>query len=191
MMGGMAKKGGPSRLRMTVRDMILSMTLIVLPILAVIWLMPATAPKSPVAAVTGSEYQSMLTAARSALPFTALSPTGLSTAWELTSDEYQPEGETAADWHLGYQTPSGKYAVFEQTTETVAEFLSSQSSDAVQSGSVQVAGNTWQRYAGTSPAALTTLLIRQETSKVGPAIEVVAGSAPLSELETLASSLRD
>ena len=34
----MAKNGGSSRLRTTIRDMVLSMSLIVLPILLVLWL---------------------------------------------------------------------------------------------------------------------------------------------------------
>ena len=182
----MAKKGGSSRLRTTVRDMILSMTLIVLPILLVIWLMPNSSPKTPVPAVSTGEYQAMLTAARSELPFTALSPTGLSSGWQLTSDNYQPEGSTAADWHLGYQTPSGKYAVFEQTTESLVEFLNGQSSNAASSGTVQVAGVGWQEYTGTPPSALKTLLFRS----TGKSLEVVAGSAPMTELQTLAGSLQ-
>ena len=186
----MAKKDASARLRITVRDMILSMALIVLPILLVIWLMPTQTPASPVSAVSASDYQAMLTAARTDLPFTALSPTGLSADWKLTSDEYQPQGEVAADWHLGYLTPSGKYAVLEQTTETVNEFLNDESSNATEVGSVQVAGQTWLKYTGSSPAALATLLFRDETTKSGKSLEVVAGSAPMSELETFAASLQ-
>jgi Protein of unknown function (DUF4245) len=190
MMGGMAKKEGSRRLRTTVRDMILSMTLIVLPILAVFWLMPSTASSTPVSVVSAGEYQAMLSAARANLPFTALSPTGLSAGWQLTSDEYEPSGGSAADWHLGYLTPSGKYAVLEQTTESIGQFLDGESSDATQSGTVQVAGSSWQEYTGTSPAALGTLLFREDTTKDGTSLEVVAGSAPMSELRTLASSLQ-
>lgn len=184
----MAKKGSASRLRLTVRDMILSMTLIVLPILAVIWLMPATHPASPVAAVSSADYQAMLTAARGSLPFTALSPSGLPADWELTSDDYQPAGVTAADWHLGYQTPSGKYAAFEQTTLSLGQFLSSVSSNAAKTGSVQVAGASWTQYTGSQPAAYKTLLCRPAPD--GKSLLIVAGSGPLSELRTLASSLR-
>ena len=188
----MAKDGkaGSSRLRTTVRDMILSMALIVLPILLVIWLMPTQTPATPVSAVSAADYQAMLTAARTDLPFTALGPAGLSTGWELTSDEYQPAGDTAADWHLGYQTPSKKYAEFEQTTESIAEFLSDQSSDATSSATVQVAGGTWQEYTGTTPTGLKTLLFRQDGTGAKGSLEVVAGSASLAELETLAGSLQ-
>jgi len=187
MMVGMAKKGGSSRLRTTIRDMVLSMAVIVLPILLVFWLMPSNAPKSPVTAVSASEYQAMLTAARGGLPFKALSPTGLPGGWELTSDDYEPAGDTAADWHLGYQTPSGRYAEFEQITETPAKFLSDQSSDATQRTTVTVAGAAWQEYVGTTPGGLKTLLFRQDGAG---SLEVVAGSASLTELRTLAGSLR-
>jgi Protein of unknown function (DUF4245) len=122
------------------------------------------------------------------LPFTPLSPAGLPASWELTSDNYQPEGASAADWHLGYQTPSGKYASLEQTTETLAQFLVGASSNAQQSGSVQVAGASWTEYTGTAPAAYKTLLVREAPD--AKSLEIVAGSAPLSELETLITSLK-
>jgi hypothetical protein len=175
-----------SRLRTTVRDMVLTMALIVVPILLVFWLMPSNTPKSAVTAVSTQDYQAMLTAARSELPFTALSPTGLPASWELTSDEYEPAGDTAAEWRLGYLTGSGKYAEFEQTTESVAQFLGEQSSDATESATVTVAGQQWQEYTGTTPGGLKTLLFRQ----TGKSLVVVAGSAPMSELDALAGSLQ-
>ena len=184
----MAEKGAYSRLRTTVRDMFLSMTVITIPILVVIWLMPSTHSGSPVPAVSNSDYQAMLTAARSSLPFTTYGPSGLPAGWELTSDSYQPAGITAADWHLGYQTPDGRYAAFEQTTETVGQFLVGAASNAGRSGSVQVSGTAWTQYTGTAPAAYKTLLVRQ--SPDGKSLEIVAGSGPLSELETLAASLQ-
>lgn len=168
------------------RDMVLTMALIVVPILLVIWLMPANAPKNVVTPVSDSDYQAMLTAARNQLPFTAMSPSGLPASWELTSDDYEPAGDSAADWHLGYQTAGGKYAEFEQTTESVAQFLNDQHSDASSVGTVTVAGQQWQHYTGTAPGGLKTLLFRQS----GKSLEVVAGSASLTELETLAGSLQ-
>lgn len=183
----MAKNGGSSRLRTTIRDMVLSMALIAVPILLVLWLMPSSTPKTPVTVVSSSQYQAMLSAARGDLPFVALGPAGLPASWQLTSDDYEPAGATAADWHLGYDTPSGKYAEFEQVNETIPQYLSAQSSDATRSGTVTVGGVGWLRYAGTTPGALKTLLFRQDGSS---SIEVVAGSGTLAELETLAGSLR-
>jgi Protein of unknown function (DUF4245) len=184
---GAVSHSAASRLRTTIRDMVLSMAIIALPILLVIWLMPSNTPKTPVTVVSSSEYQAMLSAARSNLPFTALGPTGLSASWELTSDEYEPEGQTAADWHLGYVTPSGKYAEFEQVNESIPQYLSAQNSDATSNGSVTVAGAAWQEYTGSTPGALKTLLFRQDGSS---SLEVVAGSGTMAELETLAGSLR-
>ena len=168
------------------RDMVLTMALIVVPILVVLWLMPSNTPKTAVAPVSNADYQAMLTAARSQLPFEALSPTGLPGGWELTSDEYEPAGDTAAEWRLGYLTTSGKYAAFTQTTESVAQYLGDQGSDATQSGTVTVAGRSWLHYTGTTPGALKTLLFLQN----GKSLEVVAGSASLADLEMLAGSLQ-
>ena len=184
---GAVSHSAASRLRTTVRDMVLSMAIVALPILLVIWLMPSNTPKTPVTVVSSSEYQAMLSAARSNLPFTALGPAGLSASWELTSDEYEPEGQTAADWHLGYVTPSGRYAEFEQVNESIPQYLSAQNSDAAASGSVTAGGVAWQEYTGSTPGALKTLLFRQDGSS---SLEVVAGSGPMAELETLAGSLR-
>lgn len=168
------------------RDMVLTMALIVVPILLVFWLMPSNIPKTAVTVISNSDYQAMLTAARSELPFTAMSPTDLPATWELTSDEYEPAGDGAAEWRLGYLTAGGKYAEFEQTTESIPQFLAEQSSDAGPSGTMTVAGQQWQHYSGTTPGGLTTLLFRQS----GQSLEVVAGSASMAELETLASSLQ-
>ena len=184
---GAVSHSAASRLRTTVRDMVLSMAIVALPILLVIWLMPSNTPKTPVTVVSSSEYQAMLSAARSNLPFTALGPAGLSASWELTSDEYEPEGQTAADWHLGYVTPSGRYAEFEQVNESIPQYLSAQNSDAAASGSVTAGGVAWQEYTGSTPGALKTLLFRQDGSS---SLEVVAGSGTMAELETLAGSLR-
>ena len=96
----MAKNGGSSRLRTTIRDMVLSMSLIVLPILLVLWLMPSNTPKTPVTVVSAADYQAMLTAARADLPFKALGPAQLPNGWNLTSDDYEPAGASAAVWHL-------------------------------------------------------------------------------------------
>jgi hypothetical protein len=183
----MAKNGGSSRLRTTIRDMVLSMALIALPILLVIWLMPSNAPKTPVTVISASQYQAMLSAARGDLPFVALGPSGLPASWQLTSDDYEPAGQTAAAWHLGYTAPSGKYAEFEQVNESVAQYLDAQGSDATKAGTVTAGGVSWQRYTGSTPGALKTLLFRQDGSS---SLEVVAGSATLAELEALAGSLQ-
>lgn len=176
-----------SRLRTTVRDMVLSLAVIAVPIAVVLAIEPSKSG-NPVHPVDASAYQTTLSAARAAEPFQVLAPTSLPSSWKLTSAYYNPAGSGPAEWHLGYLTPSGAYASLEQTGESFAGYLSDQHSNASQGSAVQIAGatpNTWQRYTGTAPAGLPTLLYAQN----GKSTVIVAGSAPLSDLETLAAAL--
>lgn len=177
-----------SRLRTTVRDMMLSLAVIAVPIALVLALKPAKAG-NPVHPVDATTYQATLGAARAAEPFPVLAPTGLPASWKLTSAYYNPAGSGPAEWHLGYLTPSGGYASLEQTSEAFAGYLSDQHSNASQQSAVQIAGATpseWQRYTGTAPAGLSTLLYTQNAKST----VIVAGSAPLADLEQLAAALR-
>ena len=181
-------KSANSRLRTTVRDMALSLAVIAVPIAVVLMVEPSKSG-NPVHPVDATTYQTTLSAARAAEPFAVLSPTGLPATWKLTSAYYNPAGSGPADWHAGYLTPSGAYASLEQTTEPFSGFLTDQHSDASPDTAVQIAGatpNVWQRYTGTTPGGLRTLLYAQN----GKSTVIVAGSAPLAELEQLAASLR-
>ena len=50
---------------------------------------------------------------------------------------------------------------------------------------VEMTPSEWQRYSGTAPAGLPTLLYAQD----GKSTVIVAGSAPLADLERLAAAL--
>ncbi|HZP52991.1 DUF4245 domain-containing protein [Actinocrinis sp.] len=177
-----------SRLRTTVRDMVLSLAVIAVPIAVVLAVKPSKAG-NPVHPVDAAAYQTTLGAARAAEPFPVLAPTGLPADWKLTSAYYNPAGGSGpAEWHLGYLTPSGGYASLEQTSESFASYLNDQHSNASQDTAVQIADATpteWQRYTGTAPGGLKTLLYAQNAKST----VIVAGSAPLADLEKLAAAL--
>lgn len=176
-----------SRLKTTVRDMVLSLAVIAVPIAVALVIEPSKSG-DPVHVIDAASYQTTLGAARQSEPFTVLAPSGLPANWRLTSAYYQPSGATAADWHLGYLTPSGGYASLEQTTEPLASFLNDQHSDASPNTAVQITGatpNVWQRYTGTTPTGLRTLLFHTDAKDT----VIVAGSATLTELEQLAADL--
>ncbi len=175
------------RLKTTVRDMILSLAVIGVPIAAVLVVEPSK-PGDPVHVIDSASFRSQLAAARQAEPFTVLAPSGLPSGWRLTSESYRPAGDAAAAWHLGYLTPSGGYVALEQTTESVDGFLRDEHADASPNLALQIAGadpNVWQRYTGTRPSALRTVLFHTD-AKVNV---MVAGSAPLAELEQFAAAL--
>jgi uncharacterized protein DUF4245 len=174
-----------SRLRTTIRDMVLSLAVIGVPIGVVLLIEPST-QGNPVHVIDSASFQGDLDAARASEPFAVLAPSGLSAQWRATSENYQVPGSTAADWHIGYLTPSNGYVELEQTTQNIGGFLNDQHSDAAPTVAVQVDGTVWQHYVGTTPPALKNLLVRTE----GKATVIVAGSAPMSELEQFAGSLR-
>jgi hypothetical protein len=176
-----------ARLKTTVRDMLLSLAVIAVPIAVALVIQPSKSG-DPVHVIDAASFQTTLGAARQSEPFTVLAPSGLPANWRLTSAYYQPSGATAADWHLGYLTPSGGYASLEETTEPLVSFLNDQHSDAGPNTAVQIAGatpNVWQRYTGTTPAGLRTILFHTDTKNT----VIVAGSASLTELEQLAAGL--
>jgi len=176
-----------SRMKKTMRDMVLSLGVIVVPT-AIITFFISHQPATPTQTIGSASFQTMLSAARSAEAFPVLAPVGLPGTWRATSENYTMPGTTAADWHIGYLVPANTYAEVEQTTEPVGEFLSDAQSDAADIANVQIDGATWQEYTGTTPAALKTVLVRTAT---GPEMtELVAGSASLADLELLAGSLQ-
>lgn len=176
-----------SRLKTTVRDMMLSLAVIAVPIAVALAIKPSKAG-DPVHVVDAASFQTTLGAARQSEPFTVVAPSGLPAGWRLTSAYYQPSGAMAADWHLGYLTPGGGYATLEQTTEPLVSFLNDQHSDASPNTAVQIPGATpdvWQRYTGTTPTGLRTILFHTDAKST----VLVAGSASLAELEKLAANL--
>jgi hypothetical protein len=186
-----------SRLRTTVRDMLLSLAVIAAPI-AVVMVLEPTKSGDPVHVIDAASFQSTVDAARQSEPFPVLAPSGLPATWRLTSAYYQLPGTTAADWHVGYLTPSGGYASLEQTTEPLTSFLNDQHSDASPNTAVQIAAatpNVWQRYTGTTPSGLRTLLFHTGAKPTGAdaaglsTTVIVAGSASMTELEQLAAAL--
>ncbi len=177
-----------ARLRTTVRDMLISLAVIAVPIAVVLVIEPSKSG-DPVHVIDAASFQTTVSAARQAEPFPVLAPSGLPATWRLTSAYYQPAGAGAADWHVGYLTPSGGYASLEQTAQPLAAFLSGQHSNAEPSTAVQIPGATpdvWQRYTGTTPSGLRTILYHADAE----ATVIVAGSAPLDELKQLAAALR-
>jgi Protein of unknown function (DUF4245) len=170
-----------SRLRQTVRDMILSMAVIAVPI-AVVFLVEPSTPGNPVQAVNAADYH---TTARTIEPFHVLAPVGLPASWRATSASYNPPGNSAGNWQVGYLAPGGAFAEFEQTTASVGGFLSDEGSNATQFAAQEVDGQVWTEYTGTTPPALRVLLERT----VGTTTEIVAGDASVADLITLAASV--
>lgn len=164
----------------TVRDMVLSMAAIGVVVAVIYVFVPHTEP-DPVRPV---DYRVELTTARRAAPFPVLAPEGLSGRWRATSVDYDAADDRAggAVWHLGFINPQEEYAAVAQSDGPAEPFIEDRSKSARRSGSADVAGERWERYAGDKYNAL----VRRDPGVT----TVVAGTAPHRQLAVLAAALR-
>ncbi|MEV6975112.1 DUF4245 domain-containing protein [Kitasatospora sp. NPDC093806] len=168
--------------RQTVRDMVLSM----LAVGVVVWVgylfLPHDADGDGVRPV---EYRVAAASAKRAAPYPLLAPEGLPAQWRATSVTYdaaaQSNGKGNA-WHLGFVTPSGQYAAVEQRDVKREDVLKATIADGKPDGTVEVAGQTWERVQGPKARALTV--------QSGTATTVLTGTASYEELAELARALK-
>ncbi|WP_435192902.1 DUF4245 domain-containing protein [Streptomyces sp. NRRL F-5630] len=164
--------------KQTVRDMILSLGVIVA-IAAGIWIfVPHDDSRDPVKRV---DYRVELATAQRAAAYPVVAPEGLPKTWKATSVRYRAQDGDA--WHLGYLDPREKYVAVEQSTKDPAEFIGNVTQDARESGAVtRINGRDWQPYKGDRYDAL---VLRE-----GKSTTVVTGSAGLAQLKAFAEALR-
>ncbi|MER7704975.1 DUF4245 domain-containing protein [Kitasatospora sp. NPDC097605] len=179
---GVAGESKGMRGRQTVRDMILSM----LAVGVVVWIgylfLPHDADGDGVRTV---EYSVAAASAKRAAPYPLLSPEGLPAQWRATSVTYNPAslgGGKGNAWHLGFVTPAGQYAAVEQSDAKPEDVLKAAVADGEPDGTVDVAGQTWERVQGPKARALTV--------QSGGATTVLTGTASYEELAELAQALK-
>lgn len=136
-------------------------------------------PERPVRRI---DYSADLAAARDLAPYTVLSPRGLPEGWRATSVDLEDTDEEVT-WHLGYLTPSEAYVGLEQTNGEFAPAVGAILDDLRPTGSVQVAGQRWERREGEGP---DVALVRTDADVT----TVVVGSAGIDELTAFAAALR-
>ncbi|MEU8700594.1 DUF4245 domain-containing protein [Streptomyces sp. NPDC091387] len=170
----MASKRG----KQTVRDMFLSLVVIVAVAGVVYLFIPHDDKADPVKAV---DYRVELLTARRAAPYPVAAPSGLAEKWKPTSVSY--ESEAGDSWHLGFLDPEGKYVAVEQSTAPAEKYVTQVSQDAKKTGRTQqVAGETWQHWEGPKYDAL----VREDKG----ATTVVTGSASPERLAEMAAALK-
>jgi hypothetical protein len=164
--------------RNRVRDLTLSMGLVVLAAGVIYVFVPHDDSKNPVKAV---DYRVELATARRAAPYPVAAPEGLPRSWKPTSVEYEADPYHA--WHLGFAAPDGQYVAIEQSTQSPEDFIESAGQGARPTSVREHIGDrTWQRYRGSHYDALVTRDKGDTT--------VVTGTASFGELTTMARSLK-
>jgi Protein of unknown function (DUF4245) len=170
----------PKRGRETVRDMVLSLT-VVLAVVAVVLLVGMR--DEPQQQIREIGYAEKLAQAREVASYDVLAPVGLGVGWKATSARGL-EGNGAVTWHLGFVTPDGHYAAVEQSDGAARSFLNEHVAGAQDAGRVRLGSDQWQKVEGGTPE-VRALVLRGEAQTT-----LVAGSATWAELTALATALR-
>ena len=191
-----------SPLKKSARDMLLSMAVISLPIVAIVLWFPHDS-KNPEDAAQTIDYTIPLAQARRdpTLPFQAMAPATVPAGWRATSLHTDFDPGAQLRWELGFLTADKQYVALDQVSggRGVDGVLAVQAPDATQvsgaAGKVSAGGHDWQVYA--TPDGARHALVRT-TAPVGSAAAttagqvavVVSGTGALSELETFAGALQ-
>lgn len=113
--------------------------------------------------------------------------------WTATSARLEPQPDGTATWQLGFYTPEKDYAAVQQrgvfpaqAQGSVDEFITAQTRNGVEQGSVEIDGRTWIRMEGdpTPDEKRSLVLVADGT------VTIVTGSAQWAELEQLAAALQ-
>jgi Protein of unknown function (DUF4245) len=110
-------------------------------------------------------------------------PQGLPDGWRSTSARLQRNTDAVLTWHVGYLTPRGRYAAFEQAGSPTPLWESKQVTDGKERGTVEVAGQSWVVRSRTD-RGVTSWVLRAPGRTT-----IVTGTADPAELTALASSL--
>ncbi|GEB52103.1 DUF4245 domain-containing protein [Streptomyces cacaoi] len=97
-----------------VRDMVLSLVVIILAAGVIYLFVPHDEDDKSNPAVKTVGYGVELKSARRAAPYPVAAPVGLPKEWRATSVHYTADGPKGAAWHLGFMTPDNEYAAVEQ-----------------------------------------------------------------------------
>jgi hypothetical protein len=123
-------------------------------------------------------------AAASQVDFTPSVPVGLPDGWRATSVRTTRSTAGVMTWHAGYQTTDQQYAALEQGKNAPQEWVTQQTNRAPTVGTQQIAGQTWQRYAGGRANQNSLVHTNADVTTI------VTGTASFADLTLLAESLR-
>ncbi|MDP9395176.1 MAG: DUF4245 domain-containing protein [Actinomycetota bacterium] len=171
---------GTRRGRGSVADMLRSLLVVIGAVVVVL----AITPRPNGEAVRVVDITPRLAEARAGAPYDVVAPTGLAARWRATSARVDRRPDGALRWHVGFVTPSDRYAGVVQSNEPAQPFVAEQSNSGLAQGETRVAGEPWQRLYHEAKDQ------RSLWRRVGDSSVVVTGTAPWPELEELAASLR-
>lgn len=171
-----APGGRPPRGRGTGWDMVRSLLVVGAVVAAVVLLIPR--PGEPVRQPVDVAAEAAL--ARDQVEFDVVVP---DVGWEPNGAGLEIEGDEAVPtWHVGYVTPSGRYAGVDVAESATASWLREVTSEGVETGTLDVAGAPWVEWVSDDGERRSLVLDADGVTTV------VGGTATLDELVELAEA---
>jgi Protein of unknown function (DUF4245) len=172
----------------TAGDMIRSLALIVIPLVAIAIIFTNVPDDHPVEVV---DWKPVLATARKQAPYEVLAPTNLPPGWRATRVNWVPLGRPYLNgeasprnlWQIGFLTPEEVYIDLNQGDIRADEMVDQQSREGIADGNSVVAGETWERLV--SPDGRTRSLVLHGAA----ATTIVSANLPYEGLEAYASTL--
>lgn len=199
MMGRMADPTVTPQLRVqktrksrTMRDMLLSLGVVMVPILLITWLYTNNLSDYPVQPVDPTP---MIAQARAEAPYPVYAPVNLPTGeggWVVTQASWVPKGASSRsgdgasstdEWLWGGLDQSKTYYAVNESDDDPGRVIRRLSRDGSPDGTSTVEGKQWERWV--SPDGRTRVLALRENGY----ILAVTADAPYEGLEAMASSL--
>jgi hypothetical protein len=168
------------RLRQTVRDMLLSMALVLGAVLLLVapwnWRTP-----DPVKEVDPTP---VIVGAREAYDWPVLAPVGLPSGWRATSARIETAGDGQPVVVLGHLSPATEYVGLQQSPTAMTDFVPTVTLTGVQGDDVTISGDTWTRYVNADET-------RRSLVRTADGVTyVVTGTGPWPEIEGFTATLR-
>ncbi|MEA5154369.1 DUF4245 domain-containing protein [Raineyella sp.] len=176
----------------TMRDMLLSLGVVMVPILLITWLYTNNLSDYPVQPVDPTP---MIAQARAEAPYPVYAPVNLPTGeggWVVTQASWVPKGASSRsgdgasstdEWLWGGLDQSKTYYAVNESDDDPGRVIRRLSRDGSPDGTSTVEGKQWERWV--SPDGRTRVLALRENGY----ILAVTADAPYEGLEAMASSL--
>lgn len=168
--------------------MIISLSVIMIPILVVMWFFTRPS-QTPVADV---DWRPVAEQARSRSPYPIVVPERLPSGWRATQAAYTARGESQSDgstaagntWRMAWLSPQQMYIGLAQRDSAGQQLVDQLGRSPHADGSSTVAGATWRRLATEDGRTRTLAIERQGVTTV------VTGDVSYADLEAFAAALR-
>jgi Protein of unknown function (DUF4245) len=168
------------QLRKTVKDMVLSMAVV----LALVFVIVLLAWRPTPQVVNVIDPAPAISQATNQADFPLVAPSGLSEDWRPTSARWEPSPESGSDpvFHIGYVTPTDQYGQVSLSRAATERYLGEQTSGGRPIDTREVDGAVWQRWEADDRRSLVLI--------DGGVTTIVSGTGEWSEIEGLAATLQ-